>query len=206
MMPKVSAWIARLRMVLKAQAWRIWIWHGWYRQDRMFFLIKRRCWLEFSTLSTVAAPRLRHSKPRDPVPLNKSKTRAFGMRGDNRLKIASRTRSEVGRMPSPLGAARIFPESLPPIIRMGFCWLPGRVADLRGSAKQARIYKRLSFSLNEHPEIVKRHGDDKNVAVDHVHDGAMGKVSHVRRGKHDMRSVDDNLSFLPGFSGNVDVA
>ena len=72
--------------------------------------------------------------------------------------------------------------------------------------KQARISKRLSFPLNEQPEIVKRHGNDKNVAADHVHDGVIGRVPYVRRGKHDMRSVDDNLSFLSGFSGNVDVA
>ena len=39
MMSKVSAWIARARIVLKAQARRTWIWRGWYRQDRIFFLM-----------------------------------------------------------------------------------------------------------------------------------------------------------------------
>lgn len=73
-------------------------------------------------------------------------------------------------------------------------------------AKQARVQKRLSFSLNKHPEIVKRHGDDKNVAANHVHNGVIGRIPHVRRGEHDMGGVDDNLSILPRFSGNVDVA
>lgn len=152
--------------------------------------------MEFSTLRTVDAPRLRHSKPRAPVPLNKSKTRAFSIWGDNRLKIASRTRSEVGRMLSPLGATRILPESLPPMILMVLL-VAGQSRWFGRSAKQARISKRLSLSLNEHPEIVKRHGNDKNVASNHVHDGVIRRILHVRRGKHDMRGVDDNLSFIP---------
>ena len=160
--------------------------------------------MEFSTLIMVAAPRLRHSKPRAPVPLNKSKTRAFGIRGDNRLKIASRTRSEVGRMLRPLGATRILPESLPPMIRMVL--LVARQSRWFEAIREAiENLKRLSFSLNKHPEIVKRHGDDKNVAANHVHDGVIGRVSHVRGSEHDMRGVDDNLSFIPGFSGDVDV-
>ena len=65
------------------------------------------------------------------------------------------------------------------------------------SSKQSRISKKLSLSLNEQPEIVKRHGDDKNVAAYHVHDGVIRRITHVRRGKHNMRGVDDNLSFTP---------
>lgn len=105
----------------------------------------------------------------------------------------------------PLGATRILPESLPPMIRMVLL-VAGQSRWFGRSSKQSRISKRLSLSLNEQPEIVKRHGDDKNVAAYHVHDGVIRRITHVRRGKHNMRGVDDNLSFPPRFSGNVDVA
>ena len=69
-----------------------------------FCEIVRQAALSLSTNVALAAPRERASIPSAPEPAKRSSTVASST-GPIRLKAASRTRSPVGRVASPLGAA-----------------------------------------------------------------------------------------------------
>ena len=72
-----------------------------------------------STAIADSAPRLSASIAIAPVPENKSNTRAPYMpRCANTLKMLSRTRSNVGRVSTPLGDFIVWPLAVPPIIRI----------------------------------------------------------------------------------------
>lgn len=63
----------------------------------------------------------------------------------------------------------------------------------------------LGFSLNEHPEIVEWHGDDQGFPIDHVDDGVVQRLSHIRGGEHDMGGIDDDIPFSARFTGDIDI-
>ena len=71
-----------------------------------------------STNTTEAAPRLRASKPKAPVPAKRSSTRESVTSGPRVLNNASRTRSVVGRTPFFLGEGSRGPLKRPAIILM----------------------------------------------------------------------------------------
>src|SRR5262249_8023294 len=76
-----------------------------------------------STNRACRAPRESASKPIAPVPAKRSRTLApaiakSSIACSSLLKIASRTRSAVGRVRPPRGAGRLLPLRLPPMIRM----------------------------------------------------------------------------------------
>ena len=81
-----------------------------------FLPINSMAFGEWSMKSAQAAPRLRASIPRLPVPAKRSRTFSPGRSWPRRSKIASRTRSDVGRISSPLNDARRRPLNRPPVI------------------------------------------------------------------------------------------
>src|SRR5690606_26760774 len=70
----------------------------------------------FSTNVTYAAPRDSASRPSAPEPANRSSTRASARSCWSALIHASRTRSVVGRVRSPGGAAMLWPRHWPAMI------------------------------------------------------------------------------------------
>ena len=83
-----------------------------------------------STKTTRSAPRERASSPSAPEPANRSSTSAPST-GPIRLNAFSRTRSEVGRVAMPFGAAIRCPRWVPAMIRMSLM-VPAR--DVSGLA------------------------------------------------------------------------
>ncbi len=73
---------------------------------------------DFSMKHASRAPREIASRPRVPAPANASRTLTWGAGGPMMLKMASRTRSEVGRGVAPDGALIRLPPKRPPMIRM----------------------------------------------------------------------------------------
>ena len=86
-----------------------------------FSRIMAACRVDFSTLMTLAAPRLRHSKPSAPEPANNSRIRAPATRSPRLLKTACLTKSGVGRTANPLGTFNCRRPKLPPVMRMAAC-------------------------------------------------------------------------------------
>ena len=75
----------------------------------------------FSTRQISGAPRLAASKPRLPLPANRSSTRTPPQtmpRASSMEKTASRTREVAGRYPGPLVVFRLRPLNMPAVIRM----------------------------------------------------------------------------------------
>src|SRR5690606_20362783 len=70
-----------------------------------------------STSHASAAPRDSASRPRQPLPANRSRQRAPGRTGASQLNSVSRTRSGVGRRPGRLGNSSRRPRHSPPMIR-----------------------------------------------------------------------------------------
>ena len=81
---------------------------------RMTFCAPEWC----STITTWRAPREAASKPKAPVPANRSRIVPWKpSRASNRENMASRTRSEVGRVVGP-GVAKRSEPALPAMIRV----------------------------------------------------------------------------------------
>ena len=72
-----------------------------------------------STSNAEAAPRLKASSERLPLPAKRSSTRCPERSRGRMLNSASLTRSAVGRMVLPLGALSLLPRAIPPMMRMG---------------------------------------------------------------------------------------
>ena len=70
-----------------------------------------------STRTAILAPRERASRPSAPVPANRSRTDASSVLPPRMLKIASRTRSAVGRTACPLGVRSRLPRHFPDTMR-----------------------------------------------------------------------------------------
>jgi len=76
-----------------------------------------RDWRLMSIKTADWAPRLKASRPRAPVPANRSNTRASRTSNAIILKIASRVRPEVGLVLVPRTVRSFLPLNFPPIIR-----------------------------------------------------------------------------------------
>ena len=70
-----------------------------------------------SSSVAVAAPREQASKPRAPLPANKSSTCVPRMCGASQLNSVSRTRSGVGRMAATWGKRKRRPRQIPAMMR-----------------------------------------------------------------------------------------
>src|SRR2546430_10644665 len=90
------------RRTSSTSARRTWAWPGSISSERRFSPSTRAAPRSRSTNTAPAAPRERASIPSAPVPANRSRTSASAT-SPSSAKTASRTLSEVGRVPLPLG-------------------------------------------------------------------------------------------------------
>src|SRR5439155_17004400 len=105
------------RRTSSTSARRTWAWPGSISSERRFSPSTRAAPRSRSTNTAPAAPRERASIPSAPVPANRSRT-STPATSPSSANTASRTLSEVGRVPLPLGAARRLPPSRPAITRI----------------------------------------------------------------------------------------
>ena len=107
--------------------------------DSRFCRITRHAAASVSANTQRRAPRESASSPSAPEPAKRSSTEASST-GPTRLKSASRTRSPVGRVCSPFGAAILRPRCVPAMIRIAGAYVASttrrRARPRRGAARR----------------------------------------------------------------------
>ncbi len=121
----------------QSQAGRQWICAFSAPSNRAFSASAAQAALLRSTMITRAAPLESASKPRAPLPANKSRQVAPGTSARSQLNRVSRMRSGVGRRPSPSGNRSSRLRNRPPImrtvfLRRRFCFIADTENDLSG--------------------------------------------------------------------------
>src|SRR5581483_3470232 len=132
-----------------------------------FALIVRHASRSSSTKVHEAAPRDSASRPSAPEPANRSSTAAPST-GPTRLNAFSRTRSEVGRVSRPRGAAMRCPFRVPAMIRTP---APSRARRRVGGQTVGVVLPRTL--------LVAELGDDRARALDQVAVGAEPREAQV---------------------------
>src|SRR5882724_6595415 len=137
----------------------------------------------FSTQTTWAAPRLRHSRLKAPVPAKSSNTRAPTTRSPRLLKTACFTKSGVGRTASPLGTRKIRPEAWPPVILMGTLSQQSPALVSKTCMSWIRLPAERGIQRNERDDDKARnrgeqHPDEEMLVTDEVLQPAADHAGH----------------------------
>src|SRR4051812_37448724 len=173
-----------------------------------------------STSMTSAAPRLAASRPRAPEPAQRSSTVApwSSPRCSSRLKRASRTRSEVGRVDAPAGVWIRRPPATPLMMRVMSAALQPHglllVEAHRHGSRERRVPAQGGVAVDEREGVLAGIGDDLLVleapepqVADRVATTALSGSEHVtlapqqQVGPRELEAVRRRRDLVKSFGG-----